>query len=29
MVQVIAKYDGKVLIPAEPLDVPAGTVVCG
>ena len=25
MVQVKAKYDGKVLIPAEPLDVPAGT----
>jgi hypothetical protein len=27
MVQVRAKYDGKVLIPAEPLDVPAGTEV--
>ena len=25
MVQIKAKYDGKVLIPAEPLDVPAGT----
>ena len=25
MVQLRAKYDGKVLIPAEPLDVPAGT----
>ena len=25
MVQLSAKYDGKVLIPAEPLDVPAGT----
>ena len=27
MVQVRARYDGKVLIPAEPLDVPAGTDV--
>ena len=27
MVQVKAKYDGKVLIPDEPLDVPAGTDV--
>lgn len=25
MVQIKAKYDGKVLIPAEPLDVPPGT----
>ena len=25
MVRLRAKYDGKVLIPAEPLDVPAGT----
>ena len=28
MVQVKAKYDGRVLIPAEPLDVPAGTELC-
>ena len=27
MVQVKAKYDGKVLIPDQPLDVPAGTDV--